>query len=267
MDKAERRRYILGGVTILSVLGFTAYAIYEYKKQANQREEVITVEEAKKEIEERENQEIEERFESGNANGFREEMVEVGLQEYESPTETTEEDEKLRHDPNSKEAREQFIFMNLAEWEPDSDDYNMLLYLYTFPFQPKVTEDRRLREVLIDERKNFFGEDSKWNTRITWGDVVLYYARRTVFEINGTVNHWVRFILDNMEVNHLMSSDRVDNILLDLTSHYYFNQKGLFGLFGLDDDAVDDAYTIADNRLDDNISFEIEYNEFLKRTD
>ena len=263
MDK-DKKRHILGGITMFSIIGFTAYAIYEYKKQSKLREEVYSVEEITLEIQQREEEKIDELFESGDTDGFREEMVEVGLHEYE---EDTEEDEKLRHNPNSKEAREQFIFMNLAEWEPDSDDYNMLLYLYTFPFQPKVTDDRRLREVLIDDRKNFFGEDSKWNTRITWGDVVLYYANRTVFEINGTVNHWVRFILDNMEVNHLMSSDRVDNILLDLTNHYYFNQKGLFGMFGLDEDAVDDAYTIADNRLDDNISFEIEYNEFLKRTD
>ena len=263
MDK-DKKRYILGGVTMFSIIGFTAYAIYEYKKQNRLREEVYSVEEITLEIQQREEEEIDELFESGDTDGFREEMVEVGIHEYEDLSEVMEEDEKLRHNPNSKEAREQFIFMNLAEWRPDSDDYNMLMYLFTFPFEPKVEEDRRLRDVLIDERTTFFGEGSKWNNRITWGDVVLHYARKSVFNLDKSMDYWVGLFLDNMGVNYLMSSNSIGAILKDLTNHYHFNDDGNFGMFGLDEDALTDVYAMADREPDSDVSFNIEYNEFLK---
>lgn len=263
--KSEKARYVFGTLTITAVIGITVYAIVEYKRVVKQQEEVITVEEAKAEIKSRQDKEIEDRYESGEIDGHREEMVEVGLHEYENPQEITEEDEILRHDPNSPEAREQFIFMNLAEWQPNSDEYNTLLYLFTFPFNPKTEGDKILRERLVDERMNFFGDDSKWNARVTWADVVLYFARTAEFNLDSTVNFWTGHFLANMEISHLMSSDRIDDILDDLTKHYYFNSNGDFGMFALDEDALDSAYKTADEQLDTDLTLDIEFNEFLQR--
>ena len=111
----EKTRYILGAVTITAVLGFTAYAVYEYKKVSKQMEEAITIDQAQKEVEDAEDKEIEERYNNGETDGLREEMVEIGLEEYENPPQIRKEDVKLKHDPNSREARDQFIKMKIAE--------------------------------------------------------------------------------------------------------------------------------------------------------
>lgn len=263
--KSEKARYVFGALTITAVIGITVYAIVEYKRVVKQQEGATTVEEAEAEVERREDEKIEERYESGEIDGYREEMVEVGLHEYENPQEITEEDEKLRHDPNSKEARDQFIFMNLAEWQTGSDDYNTLLYLFTFPFNPRTKGDKMLRERLIDERMNFFGEDSKWNARVTWGDVVLYYARTAVFNLDNTVNFWTGHFIANMDIHHFMSSDRVDEILDDLSKHYFFNEENYFGMFGLDDDALNAAYETADSQIDPDLTLDIQFDEFMTR--
>ena len=55
----DKRRYVLGAVTITAVLGFTAYAIYEYKKVSKQMEDAITIDQAKREVEEAEDDDIE----------------------------------------------------------------------------------------------------------------------------------------------------------------------------------------------------------------
>ena len=267
MIMKEKTSYIFGALTITAVLGFTAYSIVAYKRQAKkeQEEEVITVDQAQKEIEEFENREIEERYESGETENLREPMVEMGPEEYEHYDEITEEDEVLRHEPNSIEARDQFIAMNLAEWRPGTDTYEKLLYLFTFPFSPTTEGDRILREKLVDERRNFFGEESKWNARVTYAEVVLYFARETEFNVDGVLDDWVNLFLDNMGMTQFLPSEEVDDILNELNTHSFFNgETDLFGLFGLDDDELENAYAVADIQVDTAVTYEILYNEFLK---
>ena len=105
----DKRRYVMGAVTITAVLGFTAYAIYEYKKVSKQMEEAIDINQAKREVEEAEDDEDE---------------IEA---EHEVITEDLEEEEKLRHDPDSLEARMQFIEMKLAEW-PHEQGARLMLF-------------------------------------------------------------------------------------------------------------------------------------------
>lgn len=261
----EKRRYVLGAVTITAVLGFTAYAIYEYKKLSKQMDEAITIDQAQKEVKDAEIKEIEERYESGETDGLREEMVEIGLDEYENPTPIRKEDEKLRHEPNSREARDQFIRMKTAEWSPGDEAYNILVYLFTFPFTPTSQEDKLLRKVLMYNREEFFGEDSTWNSRITWGDVILHYAESLEFNLGESINYWTEFILDNIGINEMMSSDFIDQMLTDLANHSFYNDDtNLFGLFGLDDDQLDNAYLIADDQVEPGLTFDIQFNEYLK---
>ena len=260
----EKTRYILGAVTMTAVLGFTAYAVYEYKKVSKQMEEAITIDQAQKEVEDAEDKEIEERYNNGETDGLREEMVEIGLDEYENPTPIRKEDEELRHDPNSREARDQFIKMKIAEWPPDEGAHNILVYLFTFPFAPTTEDDKLLRKVLMYNREEFFGPDSKWNSRITWADVILHYAENLEFNLGHTITYWTEFILDNMGIHELMSSETVDEMLAHLSNHTFWNSDDRFGLFGLDDDQLDDAYLIADDQVDPSLTFDIQFNEYLK---
>ena len=242
----EKTRYVLGAVTITAVLGFTAYAIYEYKKVSKQMEEAIDINQAKREVEEAEDDE--------------EEIEE----EYENITEDIEEEEKLIHDSDSLEARDQFIRMKVAEWVPGDEAHDVLVYLFTFPFQPTNEEDKLLKKVLTYNREEFFGLNSKWNSRITWGDVILHYAENLEFNLGGTINYWAGFILHNMEINTTTSSETVDKMLADLENHTFWNGDDLFGLFGLDDDQLDNAYLIADDQVDPSLTFDIQFNEYLK---
>ena len=260
----DKRRYVLGAVTITAVLGFTAYAIYEYKKVSKQMGEAITIDQAQKEVKDAEIKEIEERYESGETDGLREEMVEIGLDEYENPTPIRKEDEELEHDPNSREARDQFIRMKTAEWAPGDEAHDILMYLFTFPFAPTTEDDKLLRKVLMYNREEFFGPESKWNARITWGDVILHYAENLEFNLGHTVNYWTEFILDNLGINVFMSSESIDELLQDLAEHSFYTDEDRFGLFGLDDDQLDNAYLIADDQVEPGLTFDIQFNEYLK---
>ena len=264
----EKTRYVLGAVTITAVLSFTAYAIYEYKKVSKQMEEAITVDQAQKEIEDAKDREIEERYNNGETDGLREEMVEIGLEEYENPTEMEEEEMVLKHDPNSREARDQFIKMKIAEWSPGDEAHDLLIYLFTFPFKPTREDDKLLRKVLIYNREDFFGPDSKWNSRITWADVILHYAGLLEFNLGESINYWTEFLLDNMGVSVVMSSESLDKLLLELSNHTFYNDDtNRFGLFGLNDDELDNAYLVADGQVEPGLTFEIQFNELLKGWD
>ena len=250
----EKRRYILGAVTITAVLGFTAYAIYEYKKVSKQMEEAIDINQAKREVEEAEDDGYDEYDEDD----------EYDIQEYENITGDIEEEEKLLHDPDSLEARMQFIEMKLAEWPHEEGARLMLFNLFAFPFKPTNEEDKLLRKVLSYNREEFFGPDSKHNSEITWADVILHYAENLEFNLGGTINYWTEFMLDNMGIHRSMSSEAVDEMLADLENHTFWNEDDLFGLFGLDDDQLDDAYLIADDQVDPSLTFDIQFNEYLK---
>ena len=241
----DKRRYVLGAVTITAVLGFTAYAIYEYKKVSKQMEEAIDINQARREVEEAEDdEEIEE--------------------EHEIAIEVIEEEEKLLHDPNSREARMQFIEMKLAEWPHEEGARLMLFNLFAFPFNPTNEEDKLLRKVLSYNREEFFGPDSKQNSEITWADVILHYAENLEFNLGYSINYWTEFILDNMGINAMMPVETVDQMLLELTNHTFWNADNRFGLFGLDDDQLDNAYLIADDQVEPTLTFDIEFNEYLK---
>ena len=67
-----------------------------------------------------------------------------------------------------------------------------------------------------------------------------------------------------MGIDTTMSSEAVDEMLVDLTNHTFYNNFDEFGLFGLNDDQLDNAYLIADDQVDPSLTFDIQFNEYLK---
>lgn len=177
----------------------------------------------------------------------------------------TKEDNVLRHHPNSTEARDQFIGMELADWHHDDEVYGTMLNLFNFPFVPTTDGDDTLKTQVMDYKVQFFGFDSRWNTDISFADIILHYARGAQFNCGETVAYWVEYFLDLNDFHWDSTSEQIDTLLLRLNSHTYFNdERQTFGLFGLTRESMDQAIKIANRNIDRSVTYEIEFNEFLK---
>jgi hypothetical protein len=179
--------------------------------------------------------------------------------------EEIEEGDELRYEPNSKEARSQFIKMELAEWAPLEDAHQTLTNLFNFPFQPHNDGDHDLYTKIIDYRVQFFGFGSRWSKEVTIADIVLYFARKAEFDVGQTVRYWAEYFLSFNEIDFTQPSYEIDERIHELNSHTYFNEeRATFGLFGLPRTAMDSAISIANRNIDRSVTYEIEFEEFLK---
>jgi hypothetical protein len=177
----------------------------------------------------------------------------------------TEEDRTLRYEPSSVDALKQFKRMELADLVHNDDTYQTLLRLFDFPFLPQNDGDEMLRTQLIDYRVQFFGFGSKWAQRITFADVILHYARAAEFNQGESVGYWVDYFLEFNDLWHQYSSQALDLAIDTLNKHKYFNEeRATFGLFGLTRESMDQAIKIANRNIDRSVTYEIEFNEFLK---
>jgi hypothetical protein len=175
------------------------------------------------------------------------------------------EDKTLRYDPNSIDAKHQFIRMELADWQPDNDVYRILLQLFEFTFVPRNRGDEILRTQIMDYKVQFFGYNSKWNKEISFADVILHYARAAEFNCGESIPYWVEYFLEFNEIEWDSTSQHIDMILDRLNTHSYFNEeRQTFGLFGLTRESMDNAIKIANRNVDRSVTYEIEFNEFLK---
>lgn len=312
-------RYILGSVTIVTIIGVTIYAIKKSKDMEKTEGEEITFEEAREivsrrrtteekaldsqefgemvddirdhaswnrsfspyEEEEEESSKIKvnirpldtdenETYLGVDFDGDAEDEEDVEDEytiNFEVPfAETiTEEDKELRYDPNSLDAREQYIRMELAEWAPREDIYQTLLKLFDFPFNPENDGDADLKYKLIDYRAGFFGNGSKWITDISYAEVILHYARVADFNVGEGYKYWVEYFLRFNQLSHRMSSSEIDDVLIGLNTHVYYNEENqTFGIFGLTGESMSQAISIANRNIDTAVTYEIEFNEFLK---
>lgn len=175
------------------------------------------------------------------------------------------EDEELRHEPNSVAAKHQFIRMELADWTPQDDVYRIMLQLFEFAFVPTTDGDDVLRTKIIDYKVQFFGFNSRWNKEVSYADVIFHYARCAEFECGENVRYWVEYFLEFNDLEQDSTSRQIDTLLLRLNSHTYFNEeRHTFGLFGLTRESMDQAIRIANMNIDRSVTYEIEFNEFLK---
>mgnify|MGYP003498793141 FL=1 len=175
------------------------------------------------------------------------------------------EDTTLRFEQNSTEAKHQFIRMELADWHHDHDIYRIMLQLFEFPFIPTTDGDELLRTQVIDYKVQFFGWGSKWNKEVSYSDIILHYARAATFNCGEVIPYWVEYFLSFNELEWDSTSQQIDKIIMRLNSHSYFNEeRQTFGLFGLSRESMDQAIRTANRNVDRTVTYEIEFNEFLK---
>src|SRR5699024_7880711 len=133
--------------------------------------------------------------------------------------EEDEEDEEVRFPPNSLQALEQYERMMLAEFKYGSEDYTILKRLYTIRYIPYNEADKTIKEYMTEERKQFFGPASIHNSKITWGDVLLYFARTMDFDLDGGVAYWAGIMINNIGLTEGMGVLELESTLLSLTEH------------------------------------------------
>lgn len=184
---------------------------------------------------------------------------------YEDGIDNPKEDKTLRFPNSSDEARHQFIRMELADWEPTHPVYRILIQLMEIPFIPTNDGDETLRTQIIDYKVQFFGWGSKWNREVSFADVILHYARSAEFNCEETVQYWVEYFLDFNEFEWDSTTHEMDKLVGRLNTHSYFNEeRQTFGLFGITREHMDQAISIAQMNLDRSVTYEIEFQEFLK---
>jgi hypothetical protein len=172
----------------------------------------------------------------------------------------------LRYEPNSMEAREQFINMELANLGRDNDTQDVVAMLYDHPFVPTSDEDQNLKTRLIDHRIKFFGLVSRWTKEVTYGDVVMYYGKAAEFNCDNDVRYWVDYFLTCADLNNItLTSDEIDERINLLNKHNFFND-GLqsHGLFGLTSAQMTEAIIVARKRIDEKVTYDIEFHQFVQ---
>jgi hypothetical protein len=268
-------RQITGAATILAIVGGTIYAIKKSLDKDDISNDVITAEEAKAEVYARKDRESR-LNEALDSEGFEEMVDDVrdeaswnrSFRPYDNNNEEDNsdvEDDKMIHDPNSIEARNQYKRMELAEWSRNDESYGILDQLFDFPFIPKNDGDNDLKTKIVDYRSKFFGFSSKWVKEVTFAEVVLYYAKLANYNCDESVRYWVNYFLQFNELHYNTPSMRMDTTLDSLNNHNYFNEDtGTFGLFGLTHEQMNQAVNIANKNVDKYLTYEIEFNEFLK---
>lgn len=175
------------------------------------------------------------------------------------------EDKTLRFDKNSVEAKHQFIRMELADFQPNDDAYRIMLQLFEIPFIPNNDGDEILRTQVIDYKVQFFGFGSKWAREVSFADIMFHYARAAEFNVGESVDYWINYFLQFNDFQWDSTSQEFDTLIMRLNSHSYFNEeRQTFGLFGLTRQSMDQAIRIANMNIDRSVTYEIEFQEFLK---
>jgi len=291
-------KYILGAVTITVIIGGTIYVIKKSRDAEKQEGESISLEEARRIVEEEKeaNDDFEETVkitqEIESINVVKPDILvddeELEIEEYDEEQDEEEqdiyytveplrdflyvedgvdakEDKELRFEPSSDAAKHQFIRMELAEWSPADDVYRIMLQLFEIPFVPRNPGDEMLRTKVIDYKVQFFGFNSKWVKEVSFADIILHYARATEFNCGEAVRDWVDTFCLNIGLEWDSTGEEMDIVINRLNSHSYFNDtRQTFGLFGLTREQMDDAIRIADRNYDKSVTYEVEFNEFLK---
>ena len=291
MDKKK----VMGLFTFSVLVGGTAYCIYKYmekQKLDEGGEGEITLAEARELLKQREREVEQSTAKVAEAFGMSQDeigdMIDEARDEasfnssfktsqgydfydgldYQIPLAQTltEEDNKLRFEPNTIQARDQFIKMELSELVPSQPEYQIMKRLYDFNFEPLNDGDDTLYTQLADYRSGFFGEESKWIHNVSMADVICHYARLTDFEVGGSVGHWIIEFVNNAQFNELDTSGRFQKIIQELNQHSYTVDDGIhWGFFGLNNYDMTQGQRIADETIDGEMTYEIEFNEHLKK--
>lgn len=174
---------------------------------------------------------------------------------------------RLRYDPNSDEALMQFMKMELAEWGPnDQEMKDSFFWLFEVPFAPMNEGDEGLYNRLVHNRESFFGPASKWCERVSFADMVLYFAKLTDYNIGGSIKQWANLFISYVGLHEVHESTDIEEIVVTLLEHdTSMVHEGLYGIFGLSSTQLQNALKVASRKPVDELTFDIEFQEFLKQ--
>lgn len=174
-----------------------------------------------------------------------------------------EEMKELRFPPNSNEALNQYINMKLAEFQKDSELEKILIRLFAIPFRPTNPSDKATWDLLVEERREFFGPSSH-NNHVTIAELILYYANYLDFDLSGGIASWTAQLVYNLELSSGIGSATLDSLVDSLTRHILTNDNG-YGMFALNDDEYHDMLNDGSNRATTYVTFMMQYNAYLKK--
>lgn len=270
---------VVGAVTASTIVfySYKAYKMYKHIKA-----EEITAEEVMKVIEERKLRQQAE--ETAKALEEREALKDISVEdydieedalpiveyEYEYEEETYEEDEEeeldiLRYEPNSLEAKDQYVMLLLSDFDRYSRDYTLLNRLLQVPF----SGDPKVNEIMLDNiweaKAHFYGPDSVWLDVASWGDVIIYFADRAMFDLGNTRDYWFGVYMDilGFSTEDSVSDQEFDEIVDSLCNNYFYGAN--FGIFGLSREQVLEAGRIDAIEHISQLSIERQYQEYVKQ--
>ena len=259
--KGLTTKEIIGNVVIAGALiglAFISYNAYkEYRKELDRareefdEKEAVKQEEMKKELDD-----------------IRQEMLEkeneVIVEEEIPPSQTEiqvnyyrEEEgvEDLRHNPNSIQAINQYKEMLSAEIR-DVKVLETLWPLWDVMFRPQSKKDRILRDTLLFDRIDFFGEDSVFVKDVSFAEVILYYAEKAKYDINYEMELTTKAWLYHLGIFHRAGAYTIDKGVRDAVNHDLLTPDGLYTMFGLDEDGYQELLSHLDDEGDSNFNQE-----------
>lgn len=240
---------------VVGVTSSTAFSLWEaYKRVAkseasaenysdilNQRKNKKTLQKAKERVENEEPQSdpviVEE---------FHEEIIKTTVDPDEPNLPELKDigDEKdLRYDSNSIKAWMQFMNYMLSDFEEDSNIKLIMYKLFDTEFVPADKDDQTIVSRCMDQRLNFFGEDSKYygDSNISLAEVILDFANRADFDYDHGAPFWTEAIINDLPIDESTSVDELCSLSVDIANLEFrqdVTKYYLYGLFALRDDEM-----------------------------
>ena len=241
---------------VVGVTSSTAFSLWEaYKRVAkseesaenysdilNQRKNKKTLQKAKERVENEEPQSnpviIEE---------FHEEIIKTPVVDTGEPSlpelKDIGDEKDLRYDSNSIKAWMQFMNYMLSDFEEDSNIKLIMYKLFDTEFVPADKDDQTIVSRCMDQRLNFFGEDSKYygDSNISLAEVILDFAARADFDYDHGVPFWTEAIINDLPIDESTSVDELCALSVDIANLEFrqdVTKYYLYGLFALRDDEM-----------------------------
>lgn len=249
---------------VVGVTSSTAFSLWEAYKRVtkseesaenysdilNQRKNKKTLQKAKERVENEEPQSdtaIVEEFNPVIIEEFHEESIKtpaVDASETNLPELKDIGDEKdLRYDSNSIKAWMQFMNYMLSDFEEDSNIKLIMYKLFDTEFVPVDKDDQTIVSRCMDQRLDFFGEDSKYygDSNISLAEVILDFATRADFDYDHGVPFWTEAIINDLPIDESTSLDELCSLSVDIANLEFrrdVTKYYLYGLFALRDDEM-----------------------------
>lgn len=175
--------------------------------------------------------------------------------------------------PDSIEALDRYIDMRLADIRSfdglllNENTYDIMRMLFEsgYAFIPENECDQPMVDNLLQIRAEFFGEDGKWAKQVTWAEVILYFAERSEYDIDGEVANYCDDWLYKIGIDIDTGAASIAQILNDLNRHIFINDEG-FGLFSLNEEQYQEMISGVYGRVvngPEEISFTMEHDRYI----